>query len=469
MTTPEYRPHHQIPQPVPAPGGWSHPRARAAFWAGLILLSLSYAAFFTQAAHPSFPEALPLWGMALLWPALAWATDRRLAQRLPHAPAALWPAAALLTNLGLLTLLRLWPAYGLRQALWALLALGVFHGLLTRPAWLSGLRRHALPLLGGSLGLVLLTFIIGHAPQPGAPRLWLGCCGFSFQPGTLVQLTLPLYLAQALATASAVARSRRLPPALFTLLTIGLVLLQRDRGTALVLLGLAVAMGYAALGHPALPLLAGLGVGLALGLGYALSPLVRWRVDAWLHPAADPTGYGYQPLQATLALARGGLFGRGPGLGEPWRVPLAHSDFIFVALTEELGALAALGVLLALLALSLEALRLAARFPPGFEQLLAVGLGIGYAAPTLLTVGGNLRLLPITGLPLPFVAYGGSALLTAYIALAWLLHLGQAAPAAPSVSRSPALQRLSLSVALGFLLLIGGLLWLTSPTILSTQ
>ena len=415
---------------VPSPPGKRLPKGRLTpLWIPWVWLTIAMVAYAT-----ALTLALPRlggwpWLLALGWPVLTGLTDRHLRHRgLQTAP--FWPPAAALVGLGLLTLYRLHPWLGLRQTLWALIGLVLFHLTLRSPALLAALRRQRHWWMGLALFLTALTLVVGASPAGAGPRLWLGCCGMTFQPSETLKLALPLYLAGHFADNEPPtgAWTASLAPLFVALLAVGLPVAQHDLGTALVLALLSVSLLYLAKGWPWLPVAALAALGASGAAGAAFLPLVRLRLAAWWHPRADPLGYGYQPIQAVQALARGGLLGRGPGLGTPYRVPLAHSDFIFVAVVEELGVLGGLAVLLLLVALWVSAVYTAARHRDPFARLLAAGLGVYYGGQSLLILGGNLRLLPVTGLPLPFLAYGGSALLVSFLGLALLVRLETESP-----------------------------------------
>ncbi len=420
----------RTPETGAVPQGKCTLKAKAVPWGWIGLVHLSYAAALTLAPWVRLgrPQGLPWlhWPIALTWPILAWLTQRRL-RSLGYGTGALWPVVSLLIGLGLLTLYRLAPFYGLRQSLWALLGLLTLHGLMHIPALLSLLRRYRLIGLGGGLALTALTLIWGHHPLGSGPRLWLGCCGVYFQPSEPLKLIFLVYLAAHLADRGTSWR-KIAPTVVVAAGAVGVLLAQHDLGTAAVFLGLYAAVVYAATGLRRWPALMVLLAGLAAGLGYVTSATLRMRVAAWLNPWADPGGVGYQPIQALMAVANGGLLGRGPGLGAPFFVPVAASDFFFVALVEELGVLGGWVVLGLLWAVSWLAFRVADRCSTAFGRNLAAGLGAYYGGQTLLIMGGNLRLLPLTGVTLPFLSYGGSSLLTAMVGVALLLHLERAAP-----------------------------------------
>ena len=163
-------------------------------------------------------------------------------------------------------------------------------------------------------------------------------------------------------------------------------------------------------------------------VGYALFGVVRLRLEAWLNPWADPTGGSYQIVQSLIAIASGGVIGRGPGVGAPAFVPVAHSDFIFSAVAEEWGLLGGLGMIALFAVLVGRGLRVAARREP-FGVMLAAGVTLALGLQSLILGGVMTRLFPLTGVTLPFVSYGGSSLVTSFIALGFLLLLsGESGP-----------------------------------------
>lgn len=338
-----------------------------------------------------------------------------LAQSDPY----LYPLMGLLTGWGLMTITRLDPSMGLRQTIWMALGLAVFWFGVRIPTALTLLRRYKYIWLVLALGLTALTFIFGIYPGGEGPRLWLGCCGVYLQPSEPLKLLLIAYLAAYLAD--------RLPVnlRLFTLLAptlllIGTALLllvvQRDLGTATLLIFIYSLTLYLASGRKRMLLMMAAALLAAGFLGYELSSVVRLRFNAWLNPWADPTGSAYQIIQSILAIASGGFIGSGPGLGSPGVVPVAVSDFIFTAVAEETGILGAVGLLLCFAMLVMRGLVIALRAPFNYHRYLAAGISAYFASQIILIVGGNLRLLPLTGVTLPFLSYGGSSLLTSFAA-----------------------------------------------------
>jgi len=364
------------------------------------------------------------WLGFVLWAGLTALAHYQLRRRLPDSDPYLLPLAALLSGGGMLTVWRLDSNLGLRQALWLVVSLGIFILGLRLPADLRFLRRYKYLWLTGGLLLTALTLVLGTNPLGDGPRLWLGCCGFYFQPSEPLKLLLIVYLAAYLAGAMPI-NLRPWPLLAPTLVVTGLALLlllvQRDLGTASIFIVLYTIVLYIASGRKRVLLVSLAGLGMAGLAGYFLFDVIRLRVDAWLNPWLDPSGHSYQIVQSLMAVANGGIGGRGPGMGSPSLVPISISDFIFSAISEESGLVGTIG-LFALLGLFLaRGMSVALRASDSFRRLLAAGLTAYLVAQSLLIIGGNLRLLPLTGVTLPFVSYGGSSLLTSYLSLLLLL------------------------------------------------
>lgn len=366
------------------------------------------------------------WLAVLMWGIPVFLVQRGITKRLPDADPYLFPAAAFLSGWGLLTIWRLDSHYGARQGLWLAISLIVLLFGLRLPTTLGFLRRYKYSLLTGGFLLVALTLLFGTNPIGFGPELWLGCCGVYFQPSETLKLLLIVFLSAYLSDRLAI-RVRAFSLVLLTTIISGLgillLLFQRDLGTASIFIALFTCMIYLATGKKRTLLFSAALIALFAIGGYFFIDIVHARVAAWLNPWADPGGGSYQIIQALLAVANGGLEGRGPGLGNPNLVPVAVSDFIYAAIAEETGLFGTLG-LLALFGLILaRGLRAALRAPDLFRRFCAAGISAYFGIQTILIIGGNLRLLPLTGVTLPFVSYGGSSLLTSFIALLFLLHI----------------------------------------------
>jgi cell division protein FtsW (lipid II flippase) len=295
-------------------------------------------------------------------------------------------------------------------------------------------------ILSGGLILTSLTLIFGTNPAGDGPRLWLGCCGVYLQPSEPLKLLLVGYLAAYLAD-HLPARDRLIPLLFPTIFVTGLALMllfvQRDLGTASIFILLYAAIVYIAVNRKRI-LFTSIVILFISGLaGYLLIGLIRLRIEAWLNPWLDPSGRSYQIVQSLLAIANGGLFGRGPGLGSPTLVPIAHSDFIFTALAEETGLIGVIGLLVVLALLISRGLRAALLATDRFRRYLASGIIAYFSIQSLLIIGGNLRVLPLTGVTLPFVSYGGSSLLTSFAGLLVLLLISNKTEEDPAPLPNP--------------------------------
>ncbi len=330
------------------------------------------------------------------------------------------PICALLSGWGLLTIWRLDNNFGWRQTLWLAICLFAIWGGLKIPNLLILLRRYKYLWLTSGLLLTALTFFFGTYPEGIGPRLWLGCCGIYLQPSEPLKLLLIIYLAAYLADRLPISfnLAQLLIP---TLVLVGAALLillaQRDLGTASLFLILYFLIIYLASGSWRV-LLIGLAIIMIAGVaGYLMFDVIRLRVEAWLNPWLDPSGRSYQIVQSILAMATGRVLGRGLGLGNPALVPISHSDFIFSAIAEENGLTGSLGILLLLGILTTRGILIALKAPNNYQRYLASGLSAYLATQSVLIIGGTNRLFPLTGVTLPFVSYGGSSLLTAFLSI----------------------------------------------------
>ena len=345
-------------------------------------------------------------------------------RQLPDADPYILPIAALLAGWGILSIYRLIPSFGLRQTAWLLVSGMVFLlGLRLSPE-LRFLRRYKYLWLSGGLLITALTLVFGVDPGGGYEHAWLGCCGIYFQPSEPLKLLLIIFLAAYLADRLPLSL-RPLPLLAPTAVVMGvalvLLVIQRDLGTASIFIFLYTIILFVASGKKRILLISLVGLAAAGIVGYFLFDVIRLRVDAWLNPWLDPSGRSFQIVQSLMAVANGGTSGRGPGLGSPGLVPVAISDFIFTSIAEETGLVGTLGLLALIGVFTARGIRIALRAPDHFRRILAAGLTAYIGAQSILIIGGNIRLLPLTGVTLPFVSYGGSSLLTSFLALLILL------------------------------------------------
>jgi cell division protein FtsW (lipid II flippase)/cell division protein FtsI/penicillin-binding protein 2 len=402
----------------------------------LTTLALLLAPAVRAGSWQAFASSLRPLVVIPVWAAAAIALHRELSFRHPKRDPILLPVGLMLAGWGALLVLRLSPSYGLRQIAWLAVGSLLAWMVLRLPADLRWLRRYRYVWLASGLLLTALTLLAGTNPSGGQERLWLGCCGVYLQPSEPLRLLLLAYLASFLADRLSfgwAARGTELRPALLPLflvwgISVGILLVQRDLGTGTLLLGLLAVMLYMAADRWQVLLLALLLAVVGAAAGYQLFDVVRLRVLAWLNPWADPMGGSYQVIQGLIAYASGGLFGRGPGIGSPGLVPIAVSDYIFAAVGEEWGLTGGLALITLFALLVQRGLRAARRSADPFRALMAGGIAAAFGLQALMILGGVLRLLPITGITLPFLSYGGSSLITSMVGLALLATLSADGP-----------------------------------------
>jgi peptidoglycan glycosyltransferase len=407
--------------------------AAAFLLVGVLTLAIS------NIQHPTSNFQLPI---ILAFAFITWALSFSaahlfLCRLLPERDPLLLPVAALLTGWGLLLVARLAPNFLLRQALWLLVSTAVLLAVARAGRDLRWLRRFRYTWLFGGLALLAATFVLGVNPSGYGPRLWLGAAGIYFQPSEILKLLLAVYLASYLAerrelivTGGHRIGRWRLPPLAYVgplLMMFGLAVVllawQQDLGAAILFFFTFLAMLYLATGQWGY-FAAGLLLFLAAGVAaYTASSRVALRVDTWLNPWPEAADRAFQIVQSLLAFGAGGIFGQGVGLGNPTYIPAVHTDFVFAAIGEEFGLLGTLGVIALYATLMLRGLRVAARARQSFERFLAAGIAAGIAIQAWVIMAGNIKIIPITGVTLPFVSYGGSSLLTSFIALALLLRV----------------------------------------------
>lgn len=299
-------------------------------------------------------------------------------------------------------------------------------------------RRLALPALLGTGGLLVLVLVPGIGVTVNGASRWLGYGPFSLQPSELAKLTVLLFVADLLARRAAwmddVHLTLRPVVVVFGLVAV-LLMAQPNLGTTLVLGAIVLSLLFVA-GTPFLPLAGMAAAGAAVATGLALwAPYRRARVLAFLDPWADYENTGYQNIQSLVGVASGGI--TGTGLGESrakWGfLPYAHTDFIFAIIGEELGLIGAMFVVLLFVGLCVLGARAALLAPDRFGLLLAAGVTVWFGVQAFVNIGAVIGILPITGVPLPFVSYGGSSLLFSMVGAGLLLNVARQAqlPGAP--------------------------------------
>jgi cell division protein FtsW (lipid II flippase) len=364
----------------------------------------------------------------------------------PHADGGLLPLAALMTAIGLATITRLDPEDGGRQALWVVIGAAVFAATLIALRDDYRVLESYRYLFGvAAVALLLLPSVPGAGERVNGARLWFHVGPIQFQPGELAKICLIVFLAGYLREKREVIAQGRLKdfgPLLAIWGAAMLVIVQtNDLGSALLNFGIFLAMLYVATGRVLF-----VGAGGALFLGgaaflYTAIEHVRERVTIWLHPWTDERVYcalngklefrqdcaSYQLVKSLYSIANGGFGGTGIGEGTFTStdgtpiIPDLHTDFVYSAIAQELGLVGAAGLLLLYMLFVVRGMRIALRAEDGFSKLLAAGLTFGFGFQTFIILGGILRVVPLTGITLPFISYGGSSILANFLLLAGLL------------------------------------------------
>ena len=371
--------------------------ARQLLAAAMLFYFLAFALLFL---HDYDGRALLL---AAAVPALIFVSSLGLPRLFP-ADRLLLCLSSFLVSLGVLVLYRLNPERGISQLINYLIAIGAMLVLTLAVRYIRRWRLLALLSIPVSLGLLVLPLLFGT--ETYGAKNWVTIAGFGFQPSELVKLSLLVGLAWLLS------RRKLILAALLTGACLLLLMLQKDLGTALLYFGMALMMMYASTGSP-LVLLGGAGAGMAGAyIGYRRFAHVKVRVAVWLNPWADRQGSGYQIIQGLIAIANGGLWGTGLMLGNPGVIPASFNDYIFTVICQEFGVLFGLAVLVIYLAIVLRGLAIARQADNTFHALLGLGCTVMLALQTFVIVGGNIKLIPLTGVTLPLISYGGTSLVS---------------------------------------------------------
>lgn len=339
----------------------------------------------------------------------------------------LFPTASLLSGIGILSIWRINAGFGFRQMIIYAFSVLLISAALHKGDLLEIIRKRGSWILFFAIALLFSTLVFGVNPGGYGPSLWIGCCGIYFQPSEPLKIILLVVLAYYLPAAFDPNNGwKKLVWVIgVPLVILSILLVQKDLGTGSIFLILIIAMVAIHLQKPIILTLSAVGMLIAGIVGYTTIPIIQTRIDIWLHPWNDPSNTGYQIIQSLISIANGGLNGRGPGLGYPTLVPVAFSDFIFTAITEEHGLVGALLILAFIAGFVFLAFSIAKTAKREEQALLAAGIGVYIGAQSIVIIGGNINLMPLTGVTLPFISYGGSSLFSSYVALGLLLAIAK--------------------------------------------
>lgn len=460
---PPYSPPAPAPVPAPAaPASGASPRSlwrsiRSLRWTEFrLLIPPSLLSVIGMLMVILVPTGAVQWTWTGIWQSFlfigllygihAWLNFSR-----PRADQVLLPVVAVIMALGLVMIQRLEPSLAARspdfegiankQMIWIAVGMVALWATLTFLRDLNWLRKYKYTFAFLGIALVGATLVLGNDAGSGSGvKLWINFGFFQFQPSELLKVLLVIFLAGYLDDKRDLLASPykvgpiSLPPIpylapLLVLWALALVLfvIQKDLGSALLFFGIFLAMLYGASGR-AFYVVSGLL--LFFAAAYTLNTFfssqfthIQKRVDIWLNPWPVGQNEGYQIVQSLFALASGGVLGTGIGFGSPGTIPAVHTDMVIAAIGEELGLAGTLGVLALFMLLVYRGYHIALQARTGYEQLLALGLTTILGLQALIIVGGAIKMIPLTGITLPFISYGGSSLITNCIIIGLLLRI----------------------------------------------
>ncbi len=417
--------------------------------AGITAGAYALASLGRTASIPA--DLLPFFGVVLGLLLAAHVVLRRFA---PQADPTILPVVALLNGLGYVFIARLandiedattLPG---QQATWTAVGIAAFTATLIFVPRIKVLDKYRYLAAVAGLGLLIMPLLPVIGREFNGARIWVTIGPINFQPGEFAKIALAVFVASYLAEKREILQVARLslgplslpePKHLAPVMaawgaSLIVMVAEKDLGSSLLIFLVVVVMLWVATARASYLIT---GMLLFVAGGWAASKQfshVQDRLDIWLDPFADPDGKGFQPVEASFALANGGLTGTGPGRGEPYRIPEVETDFIFAAIGEELGLVGSTGILIAFIVMVTSGLRIAIGTRDDFGKLLAAALSALIGIQAFIIIGGIIRIVPLTGITLPFVSYGGSSLVANYVLVALLLRISHDGAARPDLA-----------------------------------
>jgi cell division protein FtsW (lipid II flippase) len=339
----------------------------------------------------------------------------------PEGDKYLFIISAFIAQFGLVMIYRLNSKLAIKQITWFTIGIGAFIILVIFLPEIGRFEKYKYFYIIIAILLLSSTLFLGSEIK--GSKNWLKFAGMSFQPSEFAKLFIILYLASTIQKISNFFDAIKV--AIPAFIAIGLLVVEKDLGSALIFFGILMTMLYIGTSdflYMMTGFLSFLGGGI---LSYYMFAHVRVRVEIWLDPFKYKNGIGNQICQSLFAIASGGLFGTGLGLGKPYYIPLAHSDFIFAAICEEFGILGALALVLMYLILVYRGLQVAIYAKDDYSRLVAVGITSMLAFQVFVIIGGVTKMIPLTGITLPFVSYGGTSMILNFACLGVLQKISE--------------------------------------------
>jgi cell division protein FtsW (lipid II flippase) len=329
--------------------------------------------------------------------------------------------ACIFCVIGIAMLYRLDPKDSVKQVVWFTLGIAVFIMLVVLLPDLKSFAKYKRVYM--IMTLIFMAMATFFAKEVYGAKNWVSIAGFSFQPSEFGKLFLAAYLASSLKDYKNF--KDLIEPAVVVMITLGFMVLQRDLGSALIFFGLSVTMLYMSTSKLKYVIVCIALFCVGGFISYELFAHVRLRVMIWKDPWPYSYNEGLQVVQSLIAIASGGFFGKGLGFGYPKFIPVVTTDFIFAAICEELGIITGFGIIILYFLLFYRCMRAALYVEDSFSRLLAVGYSALLGSQVLVIIGGVINAIPLTGITLPLISYGGSSMLTTFFALGILQKISE--------------------------------------------
>ena len=376
----------------------------------------------------------------IVWITLSILTHLLLNMWIPNRDALMFPIMSLLTGWGMITIWRLQGTYAFRYAMWFAISIICMLIIIRWSQHLVFLEKHPYLSLVAGILITALTVLVGVSPSGIGPKLWLQILSVNFinhsiyfQPSELLKVLILFFLATYLSRyrTDLILRQNQnkysLPAAflvpLITMWSIStfMVIIQGDLGAGWLMYWCFLGIFYLRTRRKRYAVSGAILFLLAVLLAYIYSDLVKLRLHGWLDPWFKSGSNFYQISQAWIAMSSGGIAGTGLGSGTPQHIPLGHSDFVFASIVTEWGYIGGIAVIILLVILISRIFRSTALLPRhSFSALLITGIALLFLIQTIVNIGGVLRILPLTGVPLIFISYGGSAMLLTYLSMGYV-------------------------------------------------
>lgn len=326
--------------------------------------------------------------------------------------------ATMLISIGAIMIYRIDSQLGLKQLIWIVVGIIIFIMTYLIFKYIKKWHKLTLLYLGAAYLLFAITFLLGDRVY-GAVN-WIRIAGISFQPAEIIKIIVVFIVASYYADVNKFKECHKNSSLILMAIMysfVGLLFIQRDLGASLIFYGIFLGLQFVYEEDRKL-ILMNIGLFTIAGvLGYLLFDHVQVRFETWINPWQTIDAQGYQITQSLFAMAEGGFFGTGLGLGNPEFIPLSYTDFIFPAIVEEMGIFAGIGIIMLFLILVYRGFKIGLGQRNKFYRILALGISLLFAIQSIVILGGVMKVIPLTGITLPFVSYGGSSIVSSFIAL----------------------------------------------------